>query len=266
MKRNLWALLAAATLPCASFAAGTAPGIVGSKHDLSFVAGNTNNIRGTTDTETCKYCHSPHHVPSQSLLFNKTLSVATYAWAGSNLGKTTRGTALPTSLVNHSSALCMGCHDGTVAIGAVFNAGGGVPGVIAVSGIGVTGGFMTSGSGLLTTGAVQGTLSPAGNAVGGSGDLGGNHPFGIPYAGATYFGVTSTEPATGAQGAYWAIAAGATTPSAAYIGTGAAAIKLASGTGIECATCHDVHNALGTDKLTVISNNQSALCRSCHVR
>jgi predicted CXXCH cytochrome family protein len=262
MTRIVWSFLVAATLPSIAMANG----VVGSKHDLSSLSGNT--TKATTDTETCKFCHSPHHVPSQRLIFNKTRSVASYTWGGSAAATTVGGTLLPTSLVGHRSALCMGCHDGTVAVGAVFNAGNGTAGVIAVSG-NATNGFLSGGPGLLTRTIVVGSVDANGNAVGGSADINGNHPFGIPYAGSSYFGVTSTEPADGAPGDYWPITTGATTPSAEYTATGAAPISLVpqgGGFGIECGTCHDVHNLQGNNKLTVIKNDQSALCRSCHVR
>jgi predicted CXXCH cytochrome family protein len=265
MTRNVWSFLVAATLPCAAIASG----VVGSKHDLSSLSGNT--TKATTDTETCKFCHSPHHLPSNRLLFNKTRSVASYTWGGSATATTAGGTILPTSLVGHRSALCMGCHDGTVAVGAVFNAGNGSAGVIAVSGNTASGGFLNAGPGLLTRTIVAGTQNPDGTAAGGSADINGNHPFGIPYAGSTYFGVSSTEPADGSPGDYWPVASGATAPSAEYIATGAAAISLVPGTGgaglgVECGTCHDVHNLKDNNKLTIIKNDQSALCRSCHVR
>ncbi|MCP4668022.1 MAG: cytochrome c3 family protein, partial [Deltaproteobacteria bacterium] len=33
---------------------------------------------------------------------------------------------------------------------------------------------------------------------------------------------------------------------------------------IECASCHDVHNAYDNDHLLNVDNNASALCLACH--
>ncbi len=33
---------------------------------------------------------------------------------------------------------------------------------------------------------------------------------------------------------------------------------------LQCASCHDVHNSTGIDKLLLISNDASALCLTCH--
>ena len=33
---------------------------------------------------------------------------------------------------------------------------------------------------------------------------------------------------------------------------------------MQCATCHDVHNSSGVDKLLVLANTGSALCLTCH--
>lgn len=33
---------------------------------------------------------------------------------------------------------------------------------------------------------------------------------------------------------------------------------------LQCATCHDVHNSSGVDKLLVLANTGSALCLTCH--
>ena len=35
---------------------------------------------------------------------------------------------------------------------------------------------------------------------------------------------------------------------------------------VQCASCHDVHNASGLDKLLIKSNAQSDLCLTCHIK
>lgn len=82
-------------------------GVVGSKHDFSSRAWNT-------QAALCGVCHVPHNGPPEnagvSLLWNPTLSLATYDLytSGTLKGSITQPRA--------SSKLCLGCHDGTVAI------------------------------------------------------------------------------------------------------------------------------------------------------
>jgi predicted CXXCH cytochrome family protein len=38
----------------------------------------------------------------------------------------------------------------------------------------------------------------------------------------------------------------------------------ANGDQVECASCHDVHNSTGYEKLMRVPNNMSALCLACH--
>ncbi|MBD3867894.1 MAG: cytochrome c3 family protein [Acidobacteria bacterium] len=86
--------------------------ILDSAHDLS---------TGTTGigSEICVFCHTPHQAQAVSPLWNHTLSSATYVMYGS--GSTTLQNA-PTIFDggdNVISALCLSCHDGTVAVGSI---------------------------------------------------------------------------------------------------------------------------------------------------
>jgi len=81
-------------------------GIIGSPHDLS------NNGWGTT--ENCKFCHTPHKasVIPNAPLWNRQLSVSSYDLYQSPYFKGSRSQSQPSV----SSKLCLGCHDGTVAV------------------------------------------------------------------------------------------------------------------------------------------------------
>lgn len=255
MKRNAFVLAIAVLAPAAAMAA---TGIANSVHDLS--AGSAASVKSTTETETCKFCHTPHHAKGSHYIFNKTRSTASYTYSDNASGKTAGGTLLPTSLVGYWSALCMGCHDGTVAIGDVANAGDGVAGIIpnvtSSKPGSVIGGFLAAGAmGYIGT------------------DLAKNHPIGVPYAGQSFTrngtavtsGIPASQVGTG-YGGYWPVAAGVTQP-----GSGVAGIVLAvgdkgQGVGIECSTCHDVHNSKGNEYLTIVNNTQSSLCRGCHAK
>lgn len=77
-------------------------------------------------------------------------------------------------------------------------------------------------------------------------DLSNDHPIAIPYAADPNL-VASTQPS--------GIVGGSTIE----------ADMLFSGN-VECASCHDVHNGYGFNKLLVKSNNGSALCQTCHAK
>ncbi len=115
--------------------------------------------------------------------------------------------------------------------------------------------------------------------VGTGGNMGGNHPVSIPYAGQTgYNSITSAATADGALGNYYApvttgctSASGVCTAAPATDGRNGLAINLlrnASGAtiyGVECTSCHEPHNKTGYANFTLIDNTvASGLCRSCH--
>src|SRR5262249_52548917 len=103
-------------------------------------------MKSTTMTEICIFCHTPHNANPAAPLWNQTLSSATYTPYTSSTMVATAG--LPTG----SSKLCMSCHDGTVALGNLLNAGTGAAGQIAMSG--TAGGKMT-GTSLLSTNMIN---------------------------------------------------------------------------------------------------------------
>ena len=219
------AALLAGVLPAAAFAA---TGIKNSKHDLSSASANT--VKATAETQTCKFCHTPHTGLGSGIvpLLNKTGGTK-----GFTTTATSAGTALPTSLSGVSN-VCLGCHDGTVAIGAVQNGG-----PIAMS---TVGGFVDA------AGKLQGTSF----AYLGGTDLSNSHPVGIPYS-----GMTGSSAAT----------AGYNAASGASVTDGTSTVQLFGSAGaykIECASCHDVHNEKGNTNLLMVNNAGSALCFTCH--
>lgn len=91
--------------------------IAQSKHNLSASSGN--DVRGATGTdEICVFCHTPHGARNAEggPLWNRAESLAVYQNYDSS--------SLDAGVVDApggSSKLCLSCHDGTVAIGAVIN-------------------------------------------------------------------------------------------------------------------------------------------------
>jgi len=263
----LWALSAA---PAPAGAAG----ITNTRHDLSANNGAA-AVHAATEKGTCIFCHAPHHASQQKLLWNhKPSTRPSYSWDPSYWvnGTTMYGTTLPTGItpgaknaVQAPSMRCLACHDGSVALGAVNAMTGGSAGTIGLS-------------------AVSGPVDATGHlidptyTVGVGGDLTDNHPISIPYAASTYYGQPSGVPSSlvdNLANHYWMIKLAACgSPSGICTqATGAplngSAINLISdgsgGVGVECTTCHEPHNKYGFAFFArVDTQNQSALCRSCH--
>ncbi len=105
------------------FIAGVAYGasVVGSDHDMrSYIADETT-------TQVCVFCHTPHQASGaavQDPLWNKTVTATDPfgVYASDTLQ------AVPTDIGGQAvgsqsiSALCMGCHDGTVAVNSLYKA------------------------------------------------------------------------------------------------------------------------------------------------
>lgn len=131
-------------------AANESTGIAGSEHDLS---GNTYD-----NGEVCVYCHTPHgsNAGVEAPLWNKPAYTGTYTSYSST---TIDGDVLAVGSV---SIACLTCHDGTQAMDAVVNAPG-----------------MGNGTGFLGDGALMG----AGEVAMLGTDLSNDHPIGIQYSG-----------------------------------------------------------------------------------
>ncbi len=79
----------------------------------------TRNIKATSETEVCIFCHTPHGNQNNNTpaLWNRTLSSATYT--ASNTYTSSSMDADATELAagpGGSSKLCLSCHDGTMAV------------------------------------------------------------------------------------------------------------------------------------------------------
>ena len=116
---------------------GIAPGqtpISTTKHNLSISGPGT--IKAQTESQICVFCHTPHQSSADAQLWNHLPTTQTYTLYSSTYltSKTYPNPDQP----NAKSKLCMSCHDGTVALGSVYNtSGGGTTGSIQMSG-GVT--------------------------------------------------------------------------------------------------------------------------------
>lgn len=87
--------------------------IINSKHNLS--ASGPGSIRATSEQEVCIFCHTPHHATPVQPLWNRNMPANAYKpYTSSSL---VAAPGQPTG----SSKLCLSCHDGTIAIGAVVS-------------------------------------------------------------------------------------------------------------------------------------------------
>jgi predicted CXXCH cytochrome family protein len=142
---------AAAVLALALAARGAAAAtILHTRHNLSATGPGT--VKALTETRVCIFCHTPHNANPRTPLWNREVPARTYTLYENpaTLSATPQQPLEP-------SRLCLGCHDGMIALGAVLQPPGGI----------AMGGAITPGS-------------PA--AVGAGGDLSGDHPISIPYA------------------------------------------------------------------------------------
>jgi predicted CXXCH cytochrome family protein len=86
-------------------------GVATTKHNLS--ASGPGTIKAVSETQICRFCHIPHNASPAVPLWGHALSSGTYTVYTSSTIQGTTGQ--PTG----SSKLCLACHDGAVALGAV---------------------------------------------------------------------------------------------------------------------------------------------------
>ncbi len=96
-----------------------ASNILATKHNLSSSAllyASDNTVYSLSEDQVCKFCHTPHNANPAIPLWSHQLSKADYTmYSSKSLNTTPPENHVPTG----SSKLCLSCHDGTVAVGAV---------------------------------------------------------------------------------------------------------------------------------------------------
>ena len=190
--------------------------------------------------EICRVCHVPHDHARASrrylngLLWNHEVSSATYTMYNNTWSKTLTGTQ--SAQPDGHSKLCLGCHDGTVAMDTFDK---------------------YVGDGTNTMRNLHGLTVVPWFQDGANLDLRGTHPISVAFpAGETGDGKNFTDPAT----ATWA--KGQTVASTLDNGK------------VQCSTCHDVHDQesiAGTHLLRTANSPDegglpSGLCLTCHIK
>ena len=245
LQRHIF-LASVVAFTCVVFASVSYAGISNTVHNMSITGPGT--IKATAETEICVFCHVPHNANPAVPLWNHDMSGAAHTMYDSDYLRRA-GYTVPTGLGTTSgnpgliSRLCLSCHDGTVAIGAVYIVRGTILGnnVIAMTGVAPTTETMpTTATGYIGT------------------DLTRHHPVGIEYDPS----VTITFGAAGS---------GVNPRTIELLSSPSAPLKLYSYSGInyvECASCHDPHLE-NYEFLRVTSGTTNAAkvvttCTSCH--
>ena len=109
--------------------AGRVADIANTKHNFSAApgfsttlpTGQTREMRAQSEVQICVFCHTPHAATTPGApLWNRQLPTTQYTVYGSNIqGSSTSSFDATISQPNGVSKLCLSCHDGTMAVGAV---------------------------------------------------------------------------------------------------------------------------------------------------
>lgn len=243
------------------------------KHNFSsaitpnLAGGQSRVVSATTERQICVFCHTPHAAePIAAPLWNRKLSSATYStYQSGSIDVVGPGQSLPQP--TGISKLCLSCHDGTLAIGAVNVLNGRFtdlnPNTVDIAMTGTaTGGTMAEGEGA-TTGFTRrlGT------------DLTNDHPISITLD--TALVQKDGEMNDPATSQYVKVRARGVKPLLPLENNGA------GGGMVQCNTCHDPHirdNALNqnvkflrAERLqispptgTAFNPAQDIICLACH--
>jgi len=194
--------------------------ITGSAHDMrTHLTGEAQGY-----DEVCVYCHTPHGSATTGQLWNRTNGTTTSftAYTSATLNATVDGT------LGAGSLLCMSCHDGTLAVDALYNA----PKYGSTAGIGSTGTALDGGQKITSSAKFDN-------------DMRNDHPIGFTY------------PATDPDLVLLSVVQNST-----YVRLIGAA---GSNDQLECATCHDAHSTAYPPFLRS-TNQGSQLCLRCHIK
>lgn len=211
-------------------------GIRGTKHD--FTIDNTSNPYRFNTKELCVFCHTPHSARNNTpVLWNRSYvpSVSTFKLYQSYTFDS-KEDFLGSGKMTSYSLLCLSCHDGTTAINAVIKN----PLDLNLNQLSPVKIAATSFSNLST-------------------DLRNDHPVGMVYDD----NLVNLDRQTSGALADQLVRPG----NDGIVDDGVGKIRLfgANRNRLECTTCHDPHDN-SNGKFLVKSNENSQLCRSCHLQ
>lgn len=238
MKRVLF-LLSAASLVL------TAGGdIKNTKHNLSASGMQYSGGAASTETQLCKFCHTPHG--SQAYMVGGGAKFVSL-WGHDTTQATYNGETVTANNGGGSTFACLSCHDGTVAINANTSV---------YDGVSATSDKRETALGAMNTltGLIEGGMLVSGQ----KGVTNSNHPVNKLYKDVTYPTRYVANATASAQGIRF------------FSGTTVTTDKY-----IQCSSCHAVHGgeiATATPglydnaMLLRVTTNGSALCFACHLK
>ncbi|MBN1446773.1 MAG: hypothetical protein JXA28_02485 [Bacteroidetes bacterium] len=133
--------------------------VVNTVHNLS-VSG-PGGITAQTETAVCVFCHTPHASTGSTPLWNRGQPLSTYQLYSSDYLQQLAVSYPAAAQPNPRSRMCLSCHDGTIAVGAVYNPA-------------------STGTPIPMSGAV--TTMPSTSRANLGTDLRNDHPVGYPYS------------------------------------------------------------------------------------
>ncbi|RJQ19727.1 MAG: hypothetical protein C4560_05900 [Nitrospiraceae bacterium] len=221
-------------------------GVETTKHNLS--TSGPGPIRATSETRVCVFCHTPHGAAATPL-WNHTLSQASYILPSSSIDEWSTLLSSPQNPPDGDSKLCLSCHDGTVAIGAIVNLGGSA----------TTVSMQDSGTGYLTPG---GLLSSSSSGYLGT-NLSGDHPVSIE-VNPSLISDKDTQCINNDVSFKLCYPQKPVklTPTGNRYGIGPS-----TGVGVQCSSCHDAHDGTNPYFLRVPGSYDditTELCTNCH--
>lgn len=235
-------------------------GIVGTKHDLTpstprgwttFSPAQQIYVSGVgKTTEKCVFCHTPHSVSDSYPLWNHQLSTAWYTNLPSPSQPEWADLLTTVQQPDRGAKLCLGCHDGTVAIGGAGvrnRPGRGTGPTITMTGVTAEGYMPTTAYGWVTVSQ--------------------KHPFSIAVNSQLITDKYNQTYCYDGEGTFFRLCA----PPAGdpvklrptdntYSGSG--------GSGVQCRTCHDPHDDTRGDFLVKGNpdpGDNTPLCNTCHI-
>lgn len=230
--------------------------IADTRHNLSALATH-GGIKAVTEERICVFCHTPHtslleYSSEPGLKFplwnHKLKDIVTYILPDDDPGSIPL-LSRPQNPPDGDSRLCLSCHDGSIAIGDVYNPGFSPPRVITMEGPGLVGGKID----LNTSGFVGPGL-----------DMTGHHPVSIVVNSALISDLSSR---CTSEGTSFTVMSTPLSPVRyrptlnEYPPTGGS-----SGNGVQCTSCHDPHDdANGMFLRTGAPGAAQPLCNGCHV-
>lgn len=187
-------------------------GISTTKHNLS--ASGPGPLKAVSETQICIFCHTPHNASPSRPLWNHAPSTAvSYInyWSPTLKSYASEAEAPP---IDGFSKLCLGCHDGTVALGAVLSRQEDIQMVTIAGVVDSTGRLLSGAAGYMGT------------------DLSGHHPISIIFDQALAT-LRNADPFL--MPLKWPVT-----------DTDVKLYPTQGGSGVQCTSCHEPHGAKGT--------------------